>query len=565
MPKHRSKTIKGEIRLTSVTLLFLAVIFILIPLLFFRQQAGTLLWFWIRPVLDDNLFNSFALTVIQLCLGNVAVFFFVLFMVAGQAIVPVNTFQDRMRTAWHLILYILGKHGIATYIRDGKIQVDLSKQHGRPALLVIDFNSALVLEEAIPVPSILRVFVLFRERLLITLGLMDEGESPRVFGPGLLFLRPSTYVHSIVDLRKQTRSRLNVSAYTRDGIEIKTMVSAQFSIGHSPPLLNFTFVGGRDASHLRLVEIVETPNGMVEIKKIRNDFEPELDEKDWEEIKSVLTTLTVAQTHLRFSPSPQGTLIPSFNARRVFSAAFSDALDENGKIIPWDQLPVKIGTDLFRQLLLEYNYDQLYGLKNLERFPLQIIRDRLRLRMRNLGAVHFRVVLRKDRQPLQEKALYAQDELTVSQTYPLTTSKVMRNAGIAVIGCAFGNLEPDPDSASAVYGQRVENWQAPWIKETAKIEARNTLNAMREGMQARKQTQEELVRKLRQVLEVSQQGEEAAALQLYFELEELVQDPVTQKLLPSDTMLLMRSINEWIRPPGSSGPAGLLGNGRPTS
>ena len=73
-----------------------------------------------------------------------------LFLLSRQAVLPVNSFMDVWRTTWHLFLYTLRLHGPAIFVKDGKALV--TRQDSRrvgPGVVVVDFNSAVVLEELI--------------------------------------------------------------------------------------------------------------------------------------------------------------------------------------------------------------------------------------------------------------------------------------------------------------------------------------------------------------------------------------------------------------------------------
>ncbi len=555
MPKRRRAREHVFQKIGPIGWLILFLVFF--PVVFFFKELRELLVFWLHPNLDPPWLRAISLTLIELLTGFLATFVLWVLLVAGQALVPVNSFNERVRAGWHLLLFIFGRHGIATAVRDGKIMTSRKPEGEYPGLLIIDFNSAVVLEEKTPIPDLSLPITSMRNGLIARLGLMDEPESPRVAGPGLVFLRPMVDIHSVIDVRPQIRNRQDVCAYTRDGIEVKTGVSALFSVGQPPPLLTFTFDGVFKVENMHLVDLDETEDGGVKINQVRENFQDELDPDDWIEIQERLTSLSIVQAHFHYSLQPRGSHIPIFNRRRVFSAAFSDALDEKGNGIPWNELPVKVACDMYRQLLLEFNYDQLYNLQDEDNYPLQFIRSQLRLRVRNNGLLSFRLLMRRDRRPLEPGALLQPDELYVSQVFPLMSPKVLRNAGIAVFASNFGDLIPN----ELVYQQRLDSWRARWESETQVIEAKNELDAIRERTRARLQTQQELIRRLHQVLNNASQSPEATAIQFYMELEALTRDPITSKLLPNETVLLMRSVGDWINfkesPPGP----GLLGDG----
>ncbi len=566
MPRRHSS--RRNTRRPTKPIVWLGLFLLFFPVVFFNKEFFWLFLIFLHPYPDPALGRALSVTCFSLCLGFLPVLILWLLVVGGQAIVPVNSLNERIRTAWHLFLYMLNRHGVATAVRDGVIQSVREPTIGPPGLLLIDFNSAVVVEENIQAPGLLTTFSTIWRRILISLRLMDPPETPRVFGPGLAFLRPGAYIHSVVDLRRQFRIRTKVSAYTRDGIEVATNVWSLFRVGYERAImpLNFTLADRKDPSSLQLIDLSETKDGRVMVRRITSDFLAEVDPDDLKQIRATLSDPAVIADSFRFNLRPQGAQIPTFNARNTFSAAFSDALDEDGQVIPWHDLPAKVATDFYRQLLLEFNYDQLYGTVEqqmaleqdlLEEQAFQTFRIRriLTTRVRNNGMLFFRLVL-PARRPLKEGETYSPNELVTSQMFPLTASKILRNAGITIIANGFGDLVPVSDT---VYKQRLDTWRSRWYAETKDVESSHDIETIQQATRARMQTQDDLVRRLRQILENTTAEPSAAALQVYMELESLASDPMTRRLLPQETVMLMRVLHDWANP---NGDRGLLMDGR---
>ena len=66
--------------------------------------------------------NSLLILTYTCGVGFLGVFMVWLILLAFQAILPVEGFTEAYRTAWHLLLYLLGRHGQAVLIRDGEIK-----------------------------------------------------------------------------------------------------------------------------------------------------------------------------------------------------------------------------------------------------------------------------------------------------------------------------------------------------------------------------------------------------------------------------------------------------------
>lgn len=530
------------------------------PLIFFNREFIRLLLICFRPLVDPALGLAFLLTSVQLLFGFLPAFIVWLLLVSGQAIAPVNSMSERFRVAWYLFLYMLGRHGFAAAIRDGKIQSQQEPVTGSPGLLLIDFNSAVVVEENVPVRSLRGAW----HGLLERLGLMDVRESPRVFGPGLAFLRPGAYIHSVVDLRRQFRRGEKASAYTRDGIEIQTNIWTLFQAGCDPTALplSFTFVGRkptenlktvshRRPENLRMVELKETPEGQIRVERIRTleDLQDELSEADRRQIRDTLSGPAGSSPLMPYRLQVREARPPVFDPRYAFLAAFSDALDEEGRVIPWQGLPVKVAIDLYRQLLLECNYDDLYG--SVEQrddlnqdFPVRRIRSILSARLRNSGIRSFRLV-EAQLGDLQEGATYSPGQLRTTRPIPLNAPQVLRNAGLSVIASGFGDLIP---VSEAIYQQRLDNWRARWYQDLRLVEASRERDVMHSRARARMKTQQQLVEKLSQMVNSKSRTPNATAFQIYMELERLAGDPVTRQLLPKDTVALMSLLRNWARP-----------------
>jgi len=147
--------------------------------------------------------------------GFLFVFLFWNVLLSFQALLPITDFLrnpllcllEAYRTSFHLLLHVFGLHGPAIAVRNGKANTtteDVSRE-GKPGVVVIDFNSAVVLEERHPSPGLGSVISRFFNIILEALLLIDASESPRVCGPGIVFTHPRERIRGVVDLRKQFR------------------------------------------------------------------------------------------------------------------------------------------------------------------------------------------------------------------------------------------------------------------------------------------------------------------------------------------------------------------------
>jgi hypothetical protein len=541
-PKAKSKT-KTWIRILYIS--FLAIFIIA-----FRVEIVIVLQFLWGLI---NLFMGEPLAIHQRTLSSMVtlIFNFFIFIIAfvimvsiisTQALLPVSTSLEKRRTAWHLILHILRRHGPAIFVENGKvIESEEDWITKGPGVIVIDYNSAVVLEEPIPTKtSIDRLSPM--QRLRYNLGIYQPKISPRAHGAGITFTRPPERIRGVVDLRKQSRSRANVYGYTRDGIKVSTLVWTLFTVGQEPDVLQVTYDGERIADNLRVLDLKKVDLREKGYKLKIHGLNDELDEDDKLEIHKKAIDVLKHDAGV-FVELPRPGLVPVFNEVRVFNAIFSEARGDEDELMPWVQLPPHVAVDIFRELLSKYNYDQLYQPQGQPAFPIPALRGQFRTRVRNTGLLSYRLVFHKTRNPLTPGEFHP-NELRISPVYELTGQKVLRERGIKVIACGFTDLIP-PDE---VYQQRLDSWRADWEKETKITQATYELEAMRIQNKARLQAQQELRYDLMKILAATEHSQEALAMRVFQSLETLAADPKTKQLLPKDTIELMRNLDTLLKP-----------------
>ena len=573
--KSKNKT-KNWIR---ITYLILFVVFVFA----FRNE----IWLVIQAGLDVikiaigrdvsiniEVYHALIVLIFNLVILFIPSFFIMAFFVSSQTLLPVSNFTETIHTMWHLILHMLDRYGPAIFIKDGKaIETDEDKLKEGLGVIVVDFNSAIVLEERyrdITKKS-------SKSQLSSLLGLLPAYQSPRAAGPGIAFTRPGERVRGIVDLRKQTRSKIDVSGYTRDGIELKTIAFTLFTIGQDPDVLQVSYDGDRTLENLRILRIdrkpadprrftslqnrlaatdptdkqnIEKLNAMLAIEKENflvevTGMEDELDEADRLEIHQAALEMMMNQNEWKklsaYSNLPAQSKIPVFNEQRVFSAVFSQARGDEEALIPWADLPVQVGIDSFREILSLYNFDQLFNPE--ENLPTKIpeLKNRLRIQVRNSGILSYRLIFDKTRRPLT-KGVYRPDDLRISTSRELKNVKVLRERGIKVVFSGFTALKPSED----IFEQRLNNWQAKWQTDTQINQASHELEAMRIRNKARAQAQKELMFDLSQILN-SKQSRQALAIKVMDSLEKAASNPKTRDLLPRETLLLLRNLQRLLQ------------------
>jgi len=538
------------------------VILLVFTILAFRQEfidvfkagwgvAGMFLGFQ-APEIPAGIGKSFQIILFNFVLLFGSAFVFWLFILSDRAIVPVRGLQDIYRVAWHLVLYILGGHGPSAFIKDGKLEDSQGKfRRFAPGIIVVDFNSAVVLEEMIPPPGLFTSLKGMLLDLLVPLKLADPQKTLRAEGAGIVFTRPWERIRGTVDLRRQVRIReyqsqgdgadLQVCGYTRDGIELSSNQWAIFTVGQPADVLEAAYVGSQRAERLRVVTLQESSNGRVRVSSIQD----ELDDDDRKEIHHFARYTLLENLARPYSRLPNPPQTPIFSEDRVFSAVFAQARTPDDQVIPWVDLPRRVAIDFFREELSKVNYEDLYSIGSNEPLPMLEFKRKIRNRVRNNGILSYRFVYLSSGENFQEKREYEPHEICVSEVRSLTGSKILRDRGIKVIASGF--RDPVPVSET-VYKLRLDKWRATWDRDTEIAHAGAELEAMRVRSRARVQTQQEMFYALTQIFQKNKHSDEVLAIRVLQSLENLAAEPSTQQLLPAETINLLRSVHDWLLP-----------------
>lgn len=474
-------------------------------------------------------------------------------LISQQALLPVTTLQERLRTAYQFILFVLGQHGPAVFVKDGKILSTKEDVRDGPGVAVVDFNSAIVLEERLPPPSISSGFSSGMHRLMWSLGLADRAESPRVMGPGIVYTRPRERIRSSVDLRRQFRMLKNVTGYTRNGIEVKANVWSIFTIGQKPDEVQVTYDGERRPENLRVVHFEEINDHQNDPHLRVIGLSDELDHLDRQEIHHFFRVLEHTQEFIPYKKLEPPPALPVFNRERVFSAVYSEARGDDDNVQPWTELPTRLAASIFREIISQVSYDDFYKVGMPMPFPLVRYRARLRQTMRNNGLLSFRLVFLASGERLAVRRVYRQADLVTSKVQPLANSKILRDRGIKVIASGFGDILPVSD---AVYKHRLESWRAPWERDKAIVDAARDLEVTRIHSRARALAQQDLATHLNQIF-LTTLNREVLAVRLLQSLEKVAADPKTRQLLPPNVLEMMRFAQQLLTPgDGNQPPAG---------
>lgn len=544
-----------------------AAFFLLVIVAYNREIGDVLILAWARlktlinqPLdVDPRVYESEAKLVYNLFLGVFFTGLFWIFMVSQQATLPVRAWNLRevVRAAWHLILWILRQHGQAIFVRDGKsnFNEEDARREG-PGVVVVDYNSAIVLETQISALGMSRRYSVVLQAISRLLGLSEKPESPRVRGAGITFTLPRERIRGVVDLRKQFRMEKQVKCYTRDGIEIAANVHCTFTLGQDPDVLMVTYDGEPRQANLRVITFEPLADGYMRVKSIADN---ELDREDANEINQFYRVVSRSNEWYPYpgKPKPQprnrrrgDRLNPKFDRDRVFAAvsaqARSSSNTQNPPII-WSELPVRVAIDFYREIFTQANFDDIYNFSLNNRampFQLKTYRDKLKVRMRSCGMLSYQFVFQQEHTRFEVGRVYQSANLLASDVHPLRNAKVLRERGIKVIASSFGDPAPVSD---LVIKQRLEAWRATWDRDLSVRTAEGDLRAMRVRSQAHAQALRDMAYTLTKILE-ERYSEEAAAIRIMQALETAATDAKTRALLPGGTMDVLKYIDTLLQP-----------------
>jgi hypothetical protein len=156
----------------------------------------------------------------------------------AQFVLPVHTFQDRLKIFQRLIIYLFGAHGPALFIENGNIKEHLGERMRKgPGVLWLDSASAAVTRSAVAIKQTIGPGVHFTNIGEYIAGTVDLHVQSQSIGPkesDKPFAekrgdQPQEEWDQIQDRRKQ------VSALTRDGIEVIPNVSIAFRLNTGYP------------------------------------------------------------------------------------------------------------------------------------------------------------------------------------------------------------------------------------------------------------------------------------------------------------------------------------------
>jgi len=551
-----TKEKKRARRLIYTIWAFVIIPFLLFVISFWGDLGQTLSYFWrflywllvgrdqAMPALSLDTLRAIQIMLFTVAGGFFSSFLLWLLLMSFQALLPVEKLGEVFNTALHQLIYLSGRHGAAVFVRDGKI-LDPEDELDRrgPGVLVVNFNSALVLERELGRTSCLMMPIMVLSSFITWMTRKSPRPISRVAGPGVVFKASNERIRAQVDLRKQVRaSKGKINAYTRDGIELGSVVFTVFTIGQQPDTIELAYSGDRRLENLRIITTRRVGRNLIEVAT----QDVKLDPDDLNAAHEYARIPNQRRDALRYHEVPPTRQEPEFDEKRVFNAVYAQARSPKEEVEPWTELPARVAADVYRKLMLGINYDELYDLHNLtpNSYPIPRFKQRFGSMVRNLGLLNFRIVFHRSLLPLKD-GTYAEKDLFVSPSLPFTAPRLLRDRGIKMIVAGFSSPIP---VAPEIYQQRLATWRSEWERETEYKRAEKDLAELRVRNHARAQALRSLSESLRQIFVDGESSDEVMALRVLQAMEGISADPKTRQLLPGETITLMNNLHAWLLP-----------------
>ena len=434
----------------------------------------------------------------------VSLYFFAFFN--AQFLLPINNWGERFQIYEHFMQFLRGNYGPLIFVRDGQeISHYGEREKPGPGVVLVNSNSAVVV-------------------------------GSRVQNQGVVFTGNSR-IKTLFDLRKQVRSQENVTAITRDGIEIETDIFVQFSISGPPHEIFVTEINHK-------IQTVEFDFSDV-VTDLSSDV---LDEEEQLAIKKIFPDLFQGNFQQIPLANLQQYALTRFNPQRIQTVFDNQPRDpQSGKKIDWRDLPLAIAMEEFRNTIVRYPFDELFIMQDsqasrrpgqIPQYPLAILRRDFSKRMQESGKVTFYYVRSKKNRPVEigdhRSSLYFYPAVDLPSSHPLGRS------GISVTAAGFGEISPTNEEVKI---QTIQNLIARWKSEAFKTEVGFDEQAALIRSRAKTQVQQDTVYALAEFLQEKDQMKTAIILRIFQALEAATADSSNPELISMVNML--SNLRRW--------------------
>lgn len=516
--------------------------------------------------------SSSATNSLFVILGIVFAARFLSIYILAQFALPITKWEERRKAANSFGAFVSGKKNVAIFVKEANIIAgggEIEDASGGVAL--VDLSSAVALSQ---------------QKNTESWNILDEGRDETegkpgflaslwkkkeqslfvdVKGPGLVFLDHGQKIFSSIDLRPQMR-KADVTAYTRNGIQVTAQVTVTFSLSGDLEVLGVGYVETPGGMEWRLLTIEEdAPGGTMTIRDAHK-----LDSQDCLMLESYVR----GEPGQYSSPEASSSALDTpykFYAGRVFDAASSKARSiTTGELVPWHEAPLEIAIDTFRKELLTIPYDDLYvGLAGKRDMPsgdyhaglagrgdmqdsarqtvdaLKKLKESFARKMKLKGIVLFQYYVRRDDKPFRVGDILRFDDVA---KYPYIAAAQndfdsLRSVGVSIKSASFSNVQP---AGAGIKKRMVENWKARWNKEVNFINAEHELESARIQNRNRAQIQQEMTHLFSSIFQGTH-TDEALALRVFQALESAAVNPdPNNEMTAREVIDMLDSLHRWL-------------------
>ena len=478
-------------------------------------------------------------------LANLVIFlgcYFITLKWISLFVLPAHDSHERQMVYERLVKYIFGLHGPAVFVKNGDLitrKDEALKSEGITSrfasLAFVDLTSAVVLES--------RSFPPGKNTPKENDPPMGPRSPIRALGPGIRFLHSGERIRGTVDLRKQFRMIKGVRGFTSDGIELETDLHVIFTLGQPPDVITVFDTKGHG---LRAISVDQATSKI--------SISDNIGAADAAEINANIKQHKPSRASPLAFEDPSSNRPPfRFDENHIISAVISQPRNSmDGKLEKWTDLPAQVAVSLLLDELSRVSYDDLYSLDSPEPdcYLYDTFKPNFERKLKTQGVLSCQFVQRKDGRLPQQGDNFNPAEFVFWDVMKLQSPMPIRDRGIKVIEVGFSDFKPID---ATIPDQRFDTWRSRWQKKTELTNADYDLEIMRNMNHARAKAQREIIYNLSQIFKMPGFTQDAMAIRIFQALESAAANPATTRLLPRDTVDMLRNFQNILFPADRSG------------
>ena len=415
----------------------------------------------------------------------------------AQFVLPVRTFRDRQKIFDRLLTYLFGGHGPALFIENGQIKEHSGERLKQgPGVLWLDSASAAVTRTAVSIMQTIGPGVHFINRGEYIAGTVDLHIQSQLIGPkendkpfaAKKDSQPQEEWDQVQDRRKQ------VSALTRDGIEVIPNISISFRVNtgfpkEKQPGSRFGYRTGvrrsdrrneeKDKDAIRRAILAEgiNPNAVLDSPRRRvawNELPAALAVDVWREYVAKFTLDQLFQPTQLVPPPPSPTVQPSEEEIDPLSQPIQVSGNHETMQDGLARLIREMNVLMSRAINFLEGNTQGKGRRNITP-PSFSAQTSTKTEPQKKTALQVINELVKARLSQEEVDILDEHGTRVKGTMPSAEYKLLQERGLEVRSVAIFGLRFDPEIENTI----IQRWSATWLlnarAESEQVERKRNL------------------------------------------------------------------------------------------